>query len=107
MNLVVLGGYAIPPGDLSREAPGPAAVDDRAPPELVVERARNVEIILTNQGDSGVGARHGPLKPETQGWVNDSRLAWMKRAAFLFDIAPATVENMQTSRQTEPKNIAL
>ncbi len=49
MNIVVLDGYAINPGDLSWKALGPAAIYDRTPPELVVERARNAEIVLTNK----------------------------------------------------------
>jgi glycerate dehydrogenase len=49
MNIVVLDGYAINPGDLSWDALGPATIYDRTPPELVVERARDAEIILTNK----------------------------------------------------------
>ncbi len=49
MTIVVLDGYAINPGDLSWDALGPATVYDRTPPELVVERARHAEIVLTNK----------------------------------------------------------
>jgi glycerate dehydrogenase len=49
MKIVVLDGYTLNPGDLSWDALGVATVYDRTPPELVVERARNAEIILTNK----------------------------------------------------------
>ena len=52
MNIVVLDGYTLNPGDLSWD--GLRALDecdiyDRTPPELVVERARGAEAVLTNK----------------------------------------------------------
>jgi glycerate dehydrogenase len=52
MQIVVLDGYTLNPGDLSWEgltALGPCAIYDRTPPALVVERARDAEIALTNK----------------------------------------------------------
>ena len=52
MNIVVLDGYTLNPGDLSWDALqklGPCAIHDRTPPEQVVERARNAEVVLTNK----------------------------------------------------------
>ena len=52
MNIVVLDGYTLNPGDLSwngLKQLGPSAIYDRTPPELVLERAREAEIILTNK----------------------------------------------------------
>lgn len=52
MNIVVLDGYTLNPGDLSWDGLkqlGPATIHDRTPPESVMERAREAEIILTNK----------------------------------------------------------
>jgi len=52
MKIVVLDGYTLNPGDLSwegLEALGDCAVYDRTPPEEVIERAREAEIVLTNK----------------------------------------------------------
>lgn len=52
MKTVVLDGYALNPGDLSwtdLEALAPLTVYDRTPPELVIERALNAEILLTTK----------------------------------------------------------
>lgn len=52
MNIVILDGYALNPGDLdwsSIEAFGNLTVYDRTAPELVVERAKDAEILLTNK----------------------------------------------------------
>jgi glycerate dehydrogenase len=49
MKIVVLDGYVLNPGDLSWEALGEATIYDRTPPELVAERARDAEIVLTNK----------------------------------------------------------
>ena len=52
MNIVVLDGYTLNPGDLSWDALhllGPCAIHDRTPPEQVVARARDAEIVLTNK----------------------------------------------------------
>ncbi|MBV7533570.1 D-2-hydroxyacid dehydrogenase [Chitinophaga sp. sic0106] len=51
-QIVVLDGYALNPGDLSwegLEALGKVTVYDRTPESLVVERARDAEIVLTNK----------------------------------------------------------
>lgn len=52
MKIVVLDGYTLNPGDLSwsaLEALGDVTVYDRTPPELVLERAAEAEILLTNK----------------------------------------------------------
>ena len=52
MNIVVLDGYTLNPGDLSWDALqqlGSCIIHDRTPPEQVVERARNAEVVLTNK----------------------------------------------------------
>ncbi len=52
MNIVVLDGYALNPGDLSwnsLEQLGTLAIYDRTAPEEVVERAQQADIILTNK----------------------------------------------------------
>ena len=52
MNIVVLDGYTLNPGDLTWDALkqlGSCTVHDRTPPELVLERAREAEVILTNK----------------------------------------------------------
>lgn len=52
MSIVVLDGYTLNPGDLSWDdlrALGECEIYERTPPELVVERARQAEILLTNK----------------------------------------------------------
>ena len=52
MKLVVLDGYALNPGDLSWDALRglvDVTVYDRTPPDLVVERSRGAELLLTNK----------------------------------------------------------
>jgi glycerate dehydrogenase len=52
MNIVVLDGYTLNPGDLTwkdLESLGPCTVYDRSTPEEVVPRAKDAEIILTNK----------------------------------------------------------
>lgn len=52
MNIVVLDGYTVDPGDLSwapLEALGPCTVYRRTAPEELLERARGVPILLTNK----------------------------------------------------------
>ena len=52
MNIVVLDGYTANPGDLSWaefDQFGPCTVHDRTPEGLVVERARDAQIVLTNK----------------------------------------------------------
>jgi glycerate dehydrogenase len=52
MNIVVLDGYTLNPGDLGwtdLEQIGSCVVHDRTPPELIVERAREADIVLTNK----------------------------------------------------------
>ena len=52
MNLVVLDGYALNPGDLSWDALErlvKVSVYDRTPPDLVVERSKGADLILTNK----------------------------------------------------------
>jgi glycerate dehydrogenase len=52
MKITVLDGFALNPGDLKwhdLERLGDVTVYDRTPPELIVERARHSEIVLTNK----------------------------------------------------------
>ena len=52
MNIVVLDGYTLNPGDLTwkdLEALGQCTVYDRTPPEETVPRAKDAEIVLTNK----------------------------------------------------------
>lgn len=52
MNIVVLDGFALNPGDLSWEplkALGHVTIHDRTPPAQVAERAKGADIILTNK----------------------------------------------------------
>lgn len=52
MNITVLDGYTLNPGDLSwtrLEALGRLQVYERTPAEGIVERAKNAEIVLTNK----------------------------------------------------------
>lgn len=52
MNIVVLDGYTLNPGDLSwqgLEALGECAIYDRTPADQTVERAGNAEIVITNK----------------------------------------------------------
>lgn len=52
MNIVVLDGFALNPGDLSWDplkALGNVTIHDRTPPEQVAEHAKDATIILTNK----------------------------------------------------------
>jgi hypothetical protein len=52
MNIVVLDGFTMNPGDLSWDplrAIGPCRIHDRTPPDQVVARAADAEIVLTNK----------------------------------------------------------
>ncbi|MDE3251703.1 MAG: D-2-hydroxyacid dehydrogenase [Bacteroidota bacterium] len=52
MKMVVLDGYALNPGDLSWEGIrqfGELTVYDRTPPERIVERAKEADIVFTNK----------------------------------------------------------
>lgn len=52
MKIVILDGYTLNPGDLSwapLEALGDCAIYERTPRELIIERAREAEAVLTNK----------------------------------------------------------
>lgn len=52
MNIVILDGYALNPGDLSYDRLqqfGTLKVYDRTAPEQVIERAKNADVLLTNK----------------------------------------------------------
>jgi glycerate dehydrogenase len=52
MNIVVLDGFTLNPGDLSwreLEALGPSVVHDRTPPSQVAARSADAEMLLTNK----------------------------------------------------------
>lgn len=59
MNIVVLDGFTLNPGDLSwkeLEALGPCVVHDRTPPSEVAARAASAEILLINKIELGAAA---------------------------------------------------
>ena len=61
MNICVLDGYTLNPGDLSWDALkllGDVAIYDRTTPEDVVSRAINADVILTNKFEVCVCACH-------------------------------------------------
>ena len=64
MNIVVLDGFTLNPGDLSWEelkALGPCAIYDRTPPVALAERAAAAEILLTNKTElAGADIRNLP-----------------------------------------------
>ena len=52
MKIVILDGNALNPGDLSWEEfkkIGKTTIYDRTPPELVIERIGDAEILITNK----------------------------------------------------------
>jgi glycerate dehydrogenase len=52
MNIVILDGFALNPGDLSWDGfrqLGNCTIYDRTPPELTLERAKNAEVLFTNK----------------------------------------------------------
>lgn len=56
MNIVILDGYALNPGDLSWDSfkqLGNLTVYDRTPADKVVERAKDAEIVITNKTPIG------------------------------------------------------
>ena len=56
MNIVVLDGYTLNPGDLSwaeLERLGSCRIYDRTPPEQVLKRAADAEVVLTNKMELG------------------------------------------------------
>lgn len=56
MNIVVLDGYTLNPGDLSWDSLrslGPCAIHDRSTPAEVLERAAGAEAIITNKAPLG------------------------------------------------------
>ncbi len=67
MRIVVLDGYALNPGDLSWEPMrelGDIEIYDRTPEDLIIERARGAEILLTNKT---------PLNRETLSKLPDAK----------------------------------
>ena len=54
-RIVVLDGFTLNPGDLDWQpiaALGDLTIHDRTPPDLVLDRARHADIILTNKTPS-------------------------------------------------------
>jgi glycerate dehydrogenase len=52
MNIVVIDGYTLNPGDLSWDVMsslGQLTLFDRTPPELIVQRCKDADIVLTNK----------------------------------------------------------
>jgi glycerate dehydrogenase len=62
MNIVVLDGFTLNPGDLSWDelkALGPCAVYDRTPPAELLNRASDAELLLTNKAQLDAAAIRG------------------------------------------------
>ncbi len=58
MNIVVLDGFTLNPGDLTweeLESLGPCTVYERTPPAEVARRASDADIVLTNKTELGAG----------------------------------------------------
>ena len=56
MKIVVLDGYTLNPGDLTWNdltALGPCEIYNRTPPEQVLQRAAEAEVLLTNKTEIG------------------------------------------------------
>lgn len=71
MKIVVLDGYALNPGDLSWDPIkelGDVEIYHRTPDDLIIERARGAEILLTNKT---------PLTRETLGGILGGPNLWM------------------------------
>lgn len=71
MKIVVLDGYALNPGDLSWDPIkelGDVEIYHRTPDDLIIERARGAEILLTNKT---------PLTRETLGRILGGPNLWM------------------------------
>ena len=52
MNIVVLDGFTLNPGDLSWEelkSLGPCAIHERTPPAALADHAATADILLTNK----------------------------------------------------------
>jgi glycerate dehydrogenase len=82
MNIVVLDGFTLNPGDLSWSelaALGPCAIHDRTPPEQVVPRAADAEIALTNK--TVLGREHIQQLPNLRyiGVLATATISWMWR----------------------------
>lgn len=61
MNIVILDGYTLNPGDLSwaaMQALGNCAIYDRTPDELIIERALDAEIVISNKTLLGADVIH-------------------------------------------------
>jgi len=84
MKIVVLDGYALNPGDNPWDgvaAQGELSVYDRTPEPLVVERARDAEIVLTNKT---------PLSAETLGQLERLRFVSVLATGYnVVDVAAA------------------
>jgi glycerate dehydrogenase len=82
MTTVVLDGFTLNPGDLSWEALerlGPTRIYDRTPAELILPRAREASIVLTNKT---------PLTRETLGALSDLKYVGVLATGYnVVDIA--------------------
>jgi glycerate dehydrogenase len=81
MNIVVLDGYTLNPGDLSwsrLESIGNLTVYERTPPDLIVDRAKDADVILTNKT---------PLRAETLEKL--PKLAYIGVLATGYDVVDA------------------
>lgn len=84
MNIVVLDGHTLNPGDnpwTAVEALGSLTIHDRTPADLIVERTRDAEIILTNKT---------PLSAETLAQLPKLRLISVLATGYnIVDVAAA------------------
>jgi glycerate dehydrogenase len=89
MLIVVTDGYALNSGDLSWEqieAFGELAVHDRTPENLIVERCRDADIVLTNKV---------PLSKETLGQLQKLRLISVLATGYnVIDVRAAKEKNI-------------
>ncbi|MGN7721315.1 D-2-hydroxyacid dehydrogenase [Chitinophaga sp. 22620] len=92
MNITVLDGFTLNPGDLSWDALkalGNVKVFDRTPPEMVAERAKGANIVLTNKAI--VSAETINMLPELQ------YIGVIATGYNVVDIRAATARNITVS----------
>ena len=72
MKIVVLDGYTLNPGDLSWESLktlGKCSIYKRTPPEKIIKRAIDADVLLTNKAIL-VNQAHGNTRYRTFNWYS-------------------------------------
>jgi glycerate dehydrogenase len=91
-RIVVLDGHTLSPGDLSLaalERLGELEVHDRTPPELVLERSRDADVLVTNKT---------PIRADTIAALPKLRgIAVLATGVNVVDVAAATVRGIPVS----------